>query len=76
MSNQLLQTAGESLSNIGAAIAEIVRQDAQGGAPPVQHFQQCLDAECQRLSALGEDGLAGSLQALGGPLARLMTQGW
>lgn len=76
MSNELLATVGASLSNIGASIAESVRQADQGGAPSVQAFEACLGAELQRLRAVGEDGIAGALEALRAPLSRIMSVGW
>jgi len=76
MSNETLAAVGTSLANIGASIAECVRHDGQGSAPPVQHFEESLNAEGQRLRALGEDGIAGALESLRAPLVRLMTVGW
>lgn len=76
MSNEILAAVGTSLTNIGGAITECVRQRTAGSPPPVEHFDLCLGTEILRLRGLGEDGLAAALQGVRSPLARLMTEGW
>lgn len=76
MSNEILQAVGTSFANIAGAIAECVRHDAQGSAPPVEFFEQCLNTEIQRVQALGEDGLAVVIGTLQHPISRLLREGW
>lgn len=76
MSNDVLAAVGTSLTNIGRAIGECVRQRTAGSPPPVEHFDLCMGAEILRLRDLGEDGIAGALEGFRWPLARLMKEGW
>ena len=76
MPNVQLATIAEAMSNISSALAECVRHDAQGSAPPAQYFEECLAQEVRRLRGAGEEGLAEAMATLRAPLCRLMTEGW
>lgn len=78
MANDLLATVGTSLANLGGAIAECVRADVQNTPSPthVEHFEQCVSAECRNLRIAGQDALADALERMQAPLVRLMREGW
>lgn len=76
MANNKLQLVGEVFANIGNAVGECVRQDSHNLRPHVEHFEEIMLGEVQRLRGLGEEGLAEAMNTVRPALTRLMREGW
>lgn len=69
-------SARDSLTNVIGAVEECVRTDLQRSRPPIEHFQECVDDELQKLSGSGEAELIAVMEAMRTPLSDLMAEGW
>ena len=76
MASPSLSRIAEALTNIGGSIAECARQMDANSTPDTEHFEASLTNECRRLHGIGEEGLAGALESMRGPMLRLIREGW